>query len=207
MCRLVRAVVHEPSLPTDQELVQASLRDPSAFASIVRRYEPPLARYLSRLLGWKSQQIEDALQEVFLKAYVNLNDYDPVRLFSPWIYRIAHNEAISLLRKRRTESRLISGEDSLLLLERLGDPTHAQRDIDAARLEEKLRAAIAGLDGKYRDVIVLRYLEDKSYDEIADILHLPMGTVATLVSRGKQRLRKALDALDTEPSPMSRKTV
>jgi RNA polymerase sigma-70 factor (ECF subfamily) len=185
--------------PTDQELVQASLNDPSAFASIVRRYEAPLGRYLSRLLGWKSQQIEDVLQEVFLKAYVNLNDYDPARLFSPWIYRIAHNEAISLLRKRRTESQLISGEDSALLLERLGDGTDPQRELDAARVEEKLGAAIAGLDRKYRDVIVLRYLEDKSYDEIADILHLPMGTVATLVSRGKQRLRTALDALETGP--------
>ena len=198
--------MHDGSPPDDQELVRASLRDPAAFASIVRRYEPPLGRYLRRLLGWNSQQIEDVLQEVFLKAYVNLNDYDPTRLFSPWIYRIAHNEAISLLRKRRVEPRLISGEDGFLLLEQLGDRTDARKDIDAARLEENLRIAIAALDGKYREVIVLRYLEDKSYDEIADILHLPMGTVATLVSRGKQRLRKALEALDGEPAPMSGKT-
>ncbi len=179
--------------------MHASLRDPKAFASIVRRYQPPLGRYLRRLLGWNSEQIEDVLQEVFLKAYVNLNDYDPARLFSPWIYRITHNEAISLLRKRRVESQLISGEDGLLLLERLWDGTDAQRDLDAAHVEEKLRAAIAGLDRKYREVIVLRYLEEKTYDDIADILHLPMGTVATLVSRSKQRLRKALDALDPEP--------
>ena len=179
--------------------MHASLHDPKAFAFIVRRYEPPLGRYLRRLLAWNSQHVEDVLQEVFLKAYVNLNDYDPTRLFSPWIYRIAHNEAISLLRKRRVESQHISGEDGLLLLDRLRDGTDSERDIDASRLEQKLRTAIAGLDRKYRDVIVLRYLEEKSYDEIADILHLPMGTVATLVSRGKQRLRKALDALDTEP--------
>jgi len=189
----VPLVAHEsPSSPSDQDLVQASLREPEAYALIVRRYELPLKRYVSRLLGAHSAHIEDVLQEVFIKAYINLNDYDQKRRFSPWIFRIAHNEAMSLHRKKRTEPQLISGEEGLLILERITDATDAQKNPDAARNEKRLRAAIAGLSRRYRDVIILRYLEERDYEDIADILQLPMGTVATLVSRGKRHLRKAL---------------
>jgi RNA polymerase sigma-70 factor, ECF subfamily len=188
------AIKADAPAATDQELVQASLRDPVAYALVVRRYEPPLKRYVGRLLGTASMHVEDILQEVFLKAYVNLNDYDQKRSFSPWIYRIAHNEAMTLLRRKRREPQAIPGEEGLLILDRMAmEGTDAQEKFDAARIEAKLRTAIAGLDRRYRDVIVLRFLEEKSYDEISDILELPMGTVATLVSRGKQHLRKALD--------------
>jgi RNA polymerase sigma-70 factor (ECF subfamily) len=181
---------------SDQELVRASLLDPNAYAGVVRRYERSLKRYLARLLGRSAQQVEDVLQEVFLKAYVNLNDYERERPFAPWIYRIAHNEAMSVLRRRRSEPHTISGEDGRLVLERVAGELDAGRDLDAAQDEARLHAALAGLDGKYRDVIVLRYLEDMSYDDIADVLALPAGTVATLLNRGKQRLRLALDAAD-----------
>ena len=108
------AIKADAPAATDQELVRASLRDPAAYALIVRRYEPPLKRYVGRLLGTSSLQVEDVLQEVFIKAYVNLNDYDQRRPFSPWIYRIAHNEAMTLLRRRRAEPQVISGEEGLL---------------------------------------------------------------------------------------------
>lgn len=189
----------QTTLPSDQELVAATLRDPKAYAVLVRRYELVLKRYVTRLLGYKSQYVDDVLQETFLKAYVNLNDYDQTRAFSPWIYRLAHNQAMSQLRRNRAGPRLISGADGQRILENVADGSDVQEKLDVARREEKLIAAVASLDPRYRDVIVLRFLEEHSYEDIADILHLPMGTVATLVSRGKERLRKALDDLRPKP--------
>lgn len=182
---------NEP-VPADQDLVRAALAEPKAYGLIVRRYEGPLKRYVGRLLGTSSQSIDDVLQEVFIKAYVNLHDYDRKRRFSPWIFRIAHNEAISLLRRKRTEPQVISGEEGLLILERMAEGAQAQADLDSRRDEERLHAALAGLDRRYRDVMILRFLEEKSYEDISDILRMPMGTVATLISRGKQQLRRAL---------------
>jgi RNA polymerase sigma-70 factor (ECF subfamily) len=173
--------------------VRASLRDPSSYALLVRRYEPPLKRYVGRLLRASSAQVEDVLQEVFIKAYLNLNDYDQRRRFSPWLFRIAHNEAHTLLRKQRTERRVISGEEGLLLLERMTEPADARTNLDIARDEERVRAALTDLDARYRDVMILRFLEEKNYEDISDILEMPMGTVATLISRGKQQLRRALE--------------
>ena len=183
---------NDTSLAEDQDLVRAALRDPKAYALIVRRYEAPLKRYVGRLLGTSSPSIEDVLQEAFIKAYVNLNDYDQRRRFSPWLFRIAHNEAHNLLRKQRTEPRVISGEEGLSLLERMAEGTDARTNPDIARDEEHVRGALKDLDERYRDVMILRFLEEKNYEDISDILELPMGTVATLISRGKQQLRRAL---------------
>jgi len=186
------ATQNDTALAEDQDLVRAALREPKAYSLIVRRYEAPLKRYIGRLLGTSSPSIEDVLQEAFIKAYVNLNDYDQRRRFSPWLFRIAHNEAHSLLRKQRTGPRVIPGEEGLLLLERLTEGNDARTDLDLARDEERVRAALTDLDKRYRDVMILRFLEDRNYEDISDILELPMGTVATLISRGKQQLRRAL---------------
>jgi RNA polymerase sigma-70 factor (ECF subfamily) len=102
---------------------------------------------------------------------------------------------VNALRKRRSELQTISGEDGRLLLGRIAEESEDGSEREAAGDEARLRTAIAGLDRKYRDVIVLRYLEDMSYEEIGDVLAVPLGTVATLLNRGKQRLRAALRPL------------
>lgn len=183
---------------TDCELVAAALSDARAYAVLVRRWEPPLARYVCRILGSDRQAAEDVLQEAFLKAYVNLNDFDRSRPFGPWIYRIARNEAISLLRKRRVEPPLVTGDDAVLLLERLSDGVTAHEILDRARIEQQVRAAIRAMNPRYREPLMLRYLEEKGYDEIADILELPRGTVATLINRGTKQLRTALQLTASE---------
>jgi len=166
---------------------------------IVRRYEPPLSRYIRRLLGTSGQSVDDVLQDVFIKVYVNLNDYDRSRPFSPWIYRIARNEAMSFLRKRRTEPYLLSGEEGMLMLERVLDEPTVLEVLERSRIGTWIRKLIAGLDPSYRDVFVLRYLEEKSYEEISEILEMPMGTVATYINRGKRRLKRDLDAIGIKP--------
>ena len=187
-----------PSLE-DGALVAAALRDKQDFSLIVRRYEPPLSRYVRRLLGRSGQSVDDVLQDVFIKVYVNLNDYDRSRPFSPWIYRIARNEAMSFLRKRRVEPYLLSGDEGMLMLERaLEEPTVLEM-LDRSRIGSWIHKLIAGLEPSYRDVFVLRYLEEKSYEEISEILEIPMGTVGTLINRGKRRLRRDLDAIGVKP--------
>jgi RNA polymerase sigma-70 factor, ECF subfamily len=185
--------VQDRTLLSDTDLVAHTLRDTSVYAVLVRRWEPPLTRYVRRLLGSNNQSAEDVLQETFLKAYINLNDFDQSRPFGPWIYRIARNEAITFLRKKRIEPPQVSSEDAILILERLSDGITAQEIYDQKRMNEQIRAAINSMDARYREPLMLRYLEDKGYDDIADILELPSGTVATLIHRGTKQLRAALE--------------
>ena len=182
-----------PLSASDQSLVAAALRNGQAYGPLVTRFAPVLGRYVRRLLGSQNHAVDDVLQEVFLKAYVNLNDYDMARPFGPWIYRIAHNEAISHLRKSSAGPPMVTGEDSELILARLADGDDPHQALWRSQSAGHLRKALGGLDARYREVLVLRYLEEKSYDEISDILRLPPGTVATYISRGLARLREPLD--------------
>lgn len=183
-----------PTEPTDQELVAAALGDSAAYEPLVRRYQAPLTRYLFRL-GCRSQgDADDILQEVFLKAYRNLNSYDPSLKFSSWLYRITHNEAITFFRKAGRGPQVARSDDELVFLETVPGESDLAAELDARLDGAAVRDAIAGLDPKYRDVLVLRFLEDRSYEEISDILRKPPGTVATLISRAKSRLRDALAA-------------
>lgn len=177
---------------SDQALVAAALRDRHAYARIVLRYEAPLGRYVRRLLGSSAQATEDVLQETFVKAYINLNDYDPARPFSAWLYRIAHNQAVDVLRRKGGQPQVITGEDGQTILEQLADMGDVNEGIDVSRQEAAMLHALTTLSAHYREVLILRFLEDKSYDDIAEILHLPMGTVATRIRRGLAQLKAAV---------------
>jgi RNA polymerase sigma-70 factor (ECF subfamily) len=180
----------------DGELVEGALRDARAYALLVGRYEAALRRYVRRLMGGNEAHVEDILQEAFIKAYVSLNDFDQSKAWGPWIYRIAHNEAISFIRKQRAAPPLIDGEDGLLLMARIADVSGPQEAWAERAQSKELHACLDRLGPRYRDVLVLRYLEDKSYRDIGDILRLPPGTVATLIKRGLARLRSAMEQLN-----------
>ena len=87
--------MHDKMPKTDQELVSDTLSDKHAFSAIVKKYEEPMRRYIKRLGCKDENEVDDVLQEIFIKVFINLNDYDPSLQFSSWIYRIAHNETIS----------------------------------------------------------------------------------------------------------------
>jgi RNA polymerase sigma-70 factor (ECF subfamily) len=179
---------------TDEQVVAASLERRESFGILVNRYQDRLTRYLRRLGVTRNEDIEDVLQDVFLKAYRNLNDFDQRLRFSSWIYRIAHNTAMSFFRAKRVrpEGMLVDdGEEALSHVKSdLNIEKEAEKNFDA----ERLRAALDTLDAKYRDVLVLRYFEQRDYGEISDILRIPEGTVATLIHRAKKRLADALGA-------------
>lgn len=177
----------------DAALVRSALLGPELFGAIVTKYEAPLSRYLLRLGCSLNEDREDVLQEVFLKIYVNLNEYDERLTFSSWMYRIAHNEIVSHFRKKSARPEIEIPED-LSLLESIADDTDHIADYDRKLLARALRDALNRMEERYRTVLVLHYFEHKQYDEISDILQIPIGTVGTLVRRGKQTLQSMLSA-------------
>lgn len=184
---------------SDNEVVKLALRERALFGHIVERYEAKLGRYITRLGVRNPDDRDDVLQEVFIKIYRNLNDFDERLSFSAWVYRIAHNEAISWYRKRkvRPEGNLIEDGDTILSLLDDGHEdaeSRFDRKIDAGIINK----ALDDLPEKYRSVLILRYFEHLEYEEIADVLKLPIGTVGTLIHRAKGQLRASLEKQNYE---------
>lgn len=177
----------------DEELVPLILKDKGLFGVLIERYEAKLKRYITRLGVRNPDDQLDVMQEIFLKVYKNLNGFDTKLSFSSWIYRIAHNEAISWYRKLkvRPEGHLVADSDEVLSF-----VAHKDMQADVAfdsKLDAKaLNAALSEIEPKYREVIVLRYFEHKEYEDIADILKMPVGSVGTLLHRGKKQLQNVL---------------
>jgi RNA polymerase sigma-70 factor, ECF subfamily len=172
----------------DGELVELSLKDKEYFLCIIKKYHDKLFRYIRRISGVSHEDIEDVLQDVFIKVYIHLYSYDNKQSFSSWIYRIARNETISAFRKKkaRPQVKYLESEE----FERIAGIIDLEKEKDQMFLKEHIEKSLNKLDTKYRDVLVLKYLEDKDYKEIADILHKPMGTVATLLNRAKKKFKK-----------------
>ncbi len=160
-----------------------------AYKEIVRRYQNKLFSYLYRLAGNK-EEAEDLLQNVFVKVYKNIKRFDTKRKFSSWIYRIAHNEAVNFL-KKRGQKRFVSLEDIETTKDKLETVSPAKSPIDAwisKELKKEMRTALDKLPGKYKEVLILRYFSDKSYEEISEILEKPVNTIGTLLNRAKKKL-------------------
>ena len=139
-----------------------------------------------------SNDADDLLQDIFLKVYINLNDYDADLPFSSWLYRIAHNETVSFFRKKNVRPVSIASEEANRLFENISDGIDFTESVNAKINADLLRKALLELEKQYRDVLILKFLEEKSYNEIADILTIPIGTVGTLISRGKKQLKDIL---------------
>ena len=179
---------------TDEELVALTLKDRELYACLIRRYEAPLARYVRRISGYSDDDIADILQNTFIGAYRNLNDFDPSLKFSSWLYRIAHNETISQHRKSHARPQAISVEDGGGMFELLASEVDVAHDIDRKMAAHWVRDVLESMDLKYREVLILKYFEDKDYREISDILQKPMGTVATLINRAKKQFRGKVES-------------
>lgn len=179
---------------SDEELVGAAIAEPALFGQIIERYEAPLCRYIQRLGVRVKEDQEDVLQEIFIKVYRNLNGFDTSMKFSSWIYRIAHNESISWFRKRnvRPEGHLIAESDDVLGIIRSNEDSQ-EAVFDESVNAEVITDALGKIDNKYRQALILRFFEHQEYDAISDILQIPIGSVGTLIHRGKQQLKKQID--------------
>lgn len=176
----------------DLELVQLTLADQENFLYLVNRYEPKLLRFIQRISGLSTDDAQDLLQEVFIKVYQNLNDFDQSLKFSSWLYRIAHNQVISNYRKNKSRPQMSLFDLDLESCEQLASNFDINQDIDQNILRQKIAKALKRVDLKYQEVMILKYLEDKSYEEISDIIKKPLSTVGTLLRRGKYALQQEL---------------
>jgi len=177
---------------TDEELVALTLENPQVYAFLVERFEEKLLRYIMRISRSTKEDGEDLLQEVFLSAYKNLNDFDQDLKFSSWIYRITHNKVISHFRKVTARPKTTTYEGDSNLLNILASDEDIARSLERKYTAQEVKELLEKLDERYREVLVLKFLEEKDYKEISDILEKPMGTVATLISRAKTQFKEKM---------------
>lgn len=178
---------------TSDEIIVSRVQngDVEAFASLMERYEKKITRYGKKFLS-QPDDIKDIVQEIFAKAYVNIKSFDCKRKFSPWIYRIAHNEFVNALKKKKSEK--LAFVDFDLFFPHPAAKETADSDIERADLRRLFDGYIGKLPMKYREPLILYYFEEMSYREIADVLRLPVSTVGVRLQRGKEILRKSIDA-------------
>jgi RNA polymerase sigma-70 factor (ECF subfamily) len=175
---------------TDEEIVALVQKgDVESFRILVERYEPKINRYAKRFF-FDGDDGKDVVQEVFIKAYVNIKSFDVERRFSPWIYRIAHNEFVNNIKKRQKFRDNISIFDFDLLMPHLAAKETSDEGMNHEELKTLLNESLDKIGTKYKDPLVLYYLEDMDYKEIADILRIPVSTVGVRLQRGKAMLKK-----------------
>ena len=181
------------SAVADGELVTRALAGrEEGFEELVRRYQRPIAAYVYRMVGDYDAAL-DLTQEVFIKVYGSLGRYRPEFKFSTWIYRIAHNAAIDHLRRlggMRTEELEVESEGGRTYEKPLasGAPTPEQESERRERRAE-IEEVVQALPPTYRELIVLRHAHDLSYDEIAEVTGLPLGTVKNRIFRAREAMR------------------
>src|SRR5882762_8397012 len=182
------------SSAVDRDLVASAVDGHEAgFEELVRRYQRPIAAYVYRMVGDYDVAL-DLTQEVFIKVYNSLTRYRSEFKFSTWIYKIAHNAAIDHLRRHAVrEQSLTSGSDG----------EHREISIESRRLtpeqeserkekRSEIESVVQLLPAAYRELIVLRHSQDLSYDEIAEVTSLPLGTVKNRLFRAREAMRDHL---------------
>ncbi len=184
MTQAILANQNNVSALTDEDLVKSALDNQNAFAELINRYQIPLRRYIHRLAKLDDTDIDDILQESFIKLYLNLNDFNAELKFSSWLYRIVHNETMNYFRKRSVKYEIsleIEHEEKWRQFWKDDGITQLDQSLSAKKIHQVLNK----LSPHYREVLILRYFEEKDYDEISDILQKPPGTIASWLNRAK----------------------
>lgn len=151
------------------------------FAVIIDRYQKKLLHYASSIIKDEAKAT-DIVQSSFIKAFINLNGFDINKKFSSWIYRIVHNESLNLLKKYPQETPLLEDFD-------IKSDENIEEDFIKKENCLRVEKCLNKIPILYAEPLTLYYLEDKSYEEISDILRIPMGTVAIRISRAKKLMK------------------
>jgi RNA polymerase sigma-70 factor (ECF subfamily) len=177
---------------TDIELIAGAVsgRD-DGFEELVRRYQRPIIGYVFRMLGDYESSL-DVTQEVFIKVYNSLSRYSSEYKFSTWLYRIAHNAAIDHMRRNSVSSQSIETEteDGAYQLQLESPGPSPEQDHQRKEWRAEIDTVIKRLPGPYKELIILRHSQDLSYDEIADVTGLPLGTVKNRLFRAREMMRE-----------------
>ena len=180
-------------------VAQAKTGSEAAYRELLARYERPVFSLIFRMVRDR-EMAEDLAQETFIKVLNNLDRYSPEFKFSSWLFKIANNLTIDHLRRRRVDTISIEGAPDAVTAESARATSIAVVSVGESPLEEleskelgtAIERAIGKLRPEYRACIMLRHVEDKSYEEIAEIVKLPLGTVKTYIHRARHELRTAL---------------
>ncbi|HWR82652.1 MAG TPA: sigma-70 family RNA polymerase sigma factor [Candidatus Deferrimicrobium sp.] len=186
-------------LDTDTELItQALAGSQKAFRELTERHRPSVFHIIIKIVR-DQENANDLVQETFMKAFAALASYRPEYRFSTWLYKIAANSAIDHLRKRRIQAlsleRHFDDDEEGRNIDVADYSYHPERDLERKEQRFNIAEAIASLPDKYREVIVYRHQDDKSYEEIADLLGVPIGTVKARIFRARELLKKKLKSL------------
>jgi len=179
----------------EKELIRRTLRgEPKAFEALIRRYEHPIMNYIGRMVGEREQAL-DFTQEVFIRAYASLRSYEPRYRFSTWLFRIASNLVIDHWRKKKIAAFSLSQplEDSGLTLDVPDDEPSVARKFELAELRRQVERALEKLPVPLRELFVWRHVNGLSYEEMAEIKKLPVGTVKNRVYQAKETVRRLLE--------------
>jgi RNA polymerase sigma-70 factor (ECF subfamily) len=161
------------------------------FEELVRRYQRPIAAYVYRMVGDYDAAL-DLTQEVFIKVYSSLVRYRPEFKFSTWIYKIAHNASIDHMRRNSTREQALTSEvdgeerEMPVMSRKLSPEQESEKEERRAEIERVVRQ----LPATYRELIILRHQHDLSYDEIAEVMSVPLGTVKNRLFRAREMMRQ-----------------
>ncbi len=168
---------------SDEEIIEKVRSvDQELYAVIIERYQTKLLRYAGNLLK-DEDKAADVVQDSFIKAFINLKGFNTKKKFSSWIYRIVHNEAINIIKRYQKEIQLPEGID-------FRSDEDIKKDFERKEDVEKIEKCLAKMPQIYSAPLTLFYIDEKSYEEISDILRIPMGTVAIRISRAKTLMKK-----------------
>ncbi|MFU8860016.1 MAG: RNA polymerase sigma factor [Cyclonatronaceae bacterium] len=185
-----------PSSKEDVEFVQeARSGNQDAYRALTRKYERAIYYHINKIVR-DTGMVDDLVQETFLKAFNNIQSYDTSFAFSTWLYRIATNHSIDYLRKKKLKTLSIDQpvhtKDGELSIDLPDENAHSDSRIISHERSNILKHAIEILPDRYRVIIQLRHMEEKSYEEIAQLLDLPLGTVKAHIFRARELLYKYL---------------
>jgi RNA polymerase sigma-70 factor, ECF subfamily len=167
---------------TDEEIIEKVRSDDrDLYAIIIDRYKDKLLRYATNLVH-DNDRASHIVQDSMVKAYINLNGFNTKKKFSSWIYRIVHNEAMNVLKKYKNEVSILDDFD-------FESDQDVVKDFEQKEMIVHVEKCLKSIPLIYSEPLSLYYLDDKSYEEISDILRIPMGTVATRISRAKKLMK------------------
>jgi RNA polymerase sigma-70 factor (ECF subfamily) len=177
---------------TDGELIQTAIRGgEDGFEELVRRYQRPITGYIYRMLNNYDASL-DVTQEVFIKVYNSLERYSSEYKFSTWLYRIAHNAAIDYMRRNSVNQQSLETEnaDGTYQLQIESSQPNPEQERERSEWRKEIETVVKCLPQVYRELILLRHAQDMSYDEIAEITNLPLGTVKNRLFRAREMMRE-----------------
>jgi RNA polymerase sigma-70 factor, ECF subfamily len=195
----------KPNISDEQLIARFQLGDVQAYDILVRRYKDQLLNFVYRFVGNRTDA-EDIVQETFLRVYRNKHMYKEIAKFSTWVYTIAGNLAKTELRRRKRHrifsvSNFVNEDRDFDIPDRDHSP---ERKVDSNMQEKIIQKAIEKLPIKFKEVIILRDIQEFAYEEISQILNIPLGTVKSRVNRGRLKLQEDLKFLfdNTTPNTM-----